>query len=156
MATVVMSGPRFLFRGRKFVHALRDFFRRDPRELPIVTRTFGMGALPDLQIAIEEYARERGADIHAIGYTGSMMFGSSESGLGEMVGQSNFFVSVRVGPVQYRTVDIDVDRQMSCLANGVHLIDSYDGKIAAHVRDHRGSAVALEVRRERAPPSFRS
>src|SRR5579871_3909188 len=133
MATVMVSGPRFLFRGRKFVHALRDFFRRDPRELPIVTRTFNTAQLPELQIAIEQYAEERSGDIHAIGYTGGM-FGMHEGGLGDLIGQSGLIMSTRVGPVRYQTVDIDVDRQMSCLANGVHLIDTYDGKIAAHVR----------------------
>jgi hypothetical protein len=118
-------------RRRKLADELQQFFKRDPCELPIVTRTFSTVDLPNLQIAIDEYGREHHAEMRSVGYTGST--GGLQDSLRDLIGRESWFDSVRVGPVQYRTVDVGVDRQMQCLETGIHLIDSYEGKMAAHV-----------------------
>jgi cell division protease FtsH len=123
---------------RKLVDELRCFFGRAPHELPIVSRAFSTVDLPNLQIAIDDCGREGRAKMRAIGYTAGMM--GSEGRLGDLIGRDGWLESARVGLVQYRMVDVDLDQRMQCLEKGIHLIDSPAGKIAAHV--HRESMCA--------------
>lgn len=136
----------FFRRRRKLADELRRFFGREPHELPIVSRAFSTVELPNLQIAVDEYARTHHAEMRAVGYTGGVT--GFQDSLRDLIGRVGWMDSVRLGPVQYRTVDVDVDRQIHCVEAGIHLIDSDEGKIVAHVRREamftRG-ALELEV-----------
>jgi hypothetical protein len=140
-AAVGLAAPwLFGLLGQRRLHAeLRAFFGRDPVRLPIVSRSFASVDLPNLQRAIGQQGESR-----AIGYTS--MFGAFQNSLREMVGARSI-MTARVGPVRYREVDIDVDEQLQCVENGIHLIRGAGGKIAAHVRTDAmaGGALELEV-----------
>jgi hypothetical protein len=60
---------RFFFgRRRKLLgEALQDYFGEDPRQLPIVGRTFTSVDLPNLHLAISQHGKRR-----VIGYTSAM------------------------------------------------------------------------------------
>src|SRR5947208_3260825 len=131
-----------LLRRRKssLADELRRFFGADPLSLPIVSRTFASVDLPNLHLAISQLGKSR-----PVGYTST--FGPFHNGLREMIAQDGMFQRVNVGPVQYRQVDIDVDQQVRCVENGVHLLETPGGKLAAHVRVDmmRRGALELEV-----------
>jgi hypothetical protein len=130
-------------RRRKLADVVGDFFGRDARELPIVSRTFSSVDLPNLQLAFEGYSREHQSKTRVVGYVGGMVMHET---LSELIGKDSWFVSTRVGPVRYRMVDVDVDQRMECVEAGVHLIDSREGKIAAHVREgQRSTTGGLEL-----------
>src|SRR6266536_3043679 len=100
-------------RRRKLTHELRCFFGREPYELPIASREFSSVDLPNLQLAIEAYRQDHKAQLQTVGYTGGIS--GLPSDLGDMIGKDGWLDSVRIGPVQYRMVDIDVDRRMQCV-----------------------------------------
>ena len=125
-------------RRRKLTDELRGFFGREPHELPVVSRTFSPVDLPNLQLAIDDYAQELRAAIRPIGYTGGNPLQES---LGDLVGRDGC-----VGPVRYRTVDVGLDQRMQCLQTGIHLLDASRTKIAAHVHPvNFGRTLELEV-----------
>lgn len=130
-------------RSGRLADELQRFFGTDPLALPIVSRAFSSVDLPNLQLALGRFERRR-----VIGYTSSM--GMFDNGLREMIA-SGLLGSVRLGPVRYRQVDVDVDQQIQCVENGIHLIESPAGKVAAHVRTSAmqammgGGALELEV-----------
>ncbi|MCS7266084.1 MAG: hypothetical protein NZ805_14780 [Armatimonadetes bacterium] len=59
---------RFLL-GRTLYGELKSFFKTDPRQLPIVSRSFMAIDLPNLHIAITEYAQERATNFRTVGYS---------------------------------------------------------------------------------------
>jgi AAA+ superfamily predicted ATPase len=125
-----------LHKGRTLAHELRRFFGRDLAGLPVVNHAFAPIDLPNVQIGIETYGQAHDAQLQTIGYTGSMM--GVQDSLADLVGQQSLgmrlFMSARVGPVQYRMVDIDIDDQKPCVERGIYLIRTNDGKLAVHVR----------------------
>jgi hypothetical protein len=133
-----------LFGKRTLRQEVRRFFRQDTEKLPVVSHSFSPVELPNLHIAIEQYTQERLAQVQIIGYTGIQFMQDS---LSDLVAHS-YFMRAKIGPVQYRMVDVDVDRQMSCVEKGIFLIKTDRGKIAAHLRRdamfHRG-ALELEA-----------
>lgn len=116
-------------RRNRLPYVLREFFGRDPRQIPIVHRTFNTVDLPNLHLAITDYVASAGASARLLGYV-AVGFDNS---LRELIGHDSAFSGVTLGPVQYREVDIDVDSRMQCVEHGIHLISSPAGKIAAHV-----------------------
>ncbi|HZO88375.1 MAG TPA: hypothetical protein VFB38_08545 [Chthonomonadaceae bacterium] len=139
-----------LFGRRTLVQALHRFFGRAPYQLPVVSHSFLPVELPNLQIALEQYEQAHLAQMRVIGYTGSIM--GFQDSLAKLAGQKSVmmssFLGMKIGPVQYRMVDVDVDQQMSCVERGIFLIKTDRGNFAAHVRRdamfHRG-ALELEV-----------
>jgi hypothetical protein len=111
-------------KNKKLSTELTHFFGSDSKQLPIINRTFSLADLPNLQLAITQYAESQGAASRFIGYNGQS--------LRDVIYDSNY-VHYRVGPIRYRDVDVDVDQRMQCMENAVYLIDLPDGKIAAHV-----------------------
>src|SRR5687768_513138 len=99
-------------RGQSLVDEIERFFGINPRELPIVSRSFSSVDLPNLQVAIDEYCQETFANARAVGYTGVQQ--GLQDGLKDLIGGTPWSGGANVGPVQYRAVDIDVDRQMDC------------------------------------------
>jgi hypothetical protein len=135
-----------IFKGRsKVADVLREFFGCPTHELPIVSRGFSAVDLPNLQVAIEGYAQKLGAERQVVGYTGSMR-GMQET-LSDLIGKDGWLDSTRIGPVEYKTISIDVDREMECVDTGIHLIASKGERIAANVHRERyqGGDLALEV-----------
>lgn len=140
-----------LFRKRStLARELRRFFGCEPSALPVVNHSFAPVDLPNVQIGIETYGHAHHAHIQTIGYTGSMM--GLQDSLAELVGQKgalmNLFLSAKIGPVQYRMVDIDVDQQKPCMERGLYLIHTDRGKLAVHLRrdaTFRRGSLELEV-----------
>lgn len=149
----LIATASFLFRrfGRQrfLVPELRRFFGRDLNGLAIVSRKFTIVDLPNLQRAIDRLAGRPGSSRKIIGY--SSQFGAGENSLRALIAPSGpmgrLFASVELAPVVERDVDIDVDQRLACVENGIHLLDTPDGKAAIHVRSERfvGNALEIEV-----------
>jgi len=135
---------------RTLYKELRDFFQTEPRQLPIVSRTFMSVDLPNLHIAITEYAQEQKATLRVVGYT-SPSWGDEVIGVGlrQAVSSSWPLESILVGPVRYREVDIDVDKTLRCVENGIYLLETPEGKLAANLRRELHMNIELEVMCER-------
>lgn len=126
-----------LFRkGHTLAHELRRFFGCEPSTLPVVSHDFSPVDLPNLQIAIETYGQAHVAHMQTLGYTGSIT--GMQDSLADLVGGKGalmgLFMNAKVGPVQYRMVNIDVDKQKPCVERGVFLIHADRGKLAVHLR----------------------
>ncbi len=135
-----------LFQSLRDKSPLRDtlkrFFGKDVAELPIVRRTFSAIDLANLQLAIEHYVASSGAGSRTIGYASTT--GPFQTDLRSLLGKS--YCAAHVTAPQYREIDIDVGQQMRCLENGLHLIDSPNGKLAVHVRTEiRTQGLEMEV-----------
>jgi hypothetical protein len=68
--------------------------------------------------------------------------------LSDLIGKDSWMNSARLGPVEYRTVNIDFDQEMECVDTGIHLISTPEQKIAANVHREKyqgGGSLALEV-----------
>ena len=127
--------------SRPTVHAeLWRFFETDASALPIVTRSFSSVDLPNLERAIQRYRDANGAQIRVVGYTSE--HGMFQNDIRYLIGND-----AQVSSPQYREVDTDLDQRLLCVENGIHLIDSAEGRIAAHVRIDlmRRGAIDLEV-----------
>jgi hypothetical protein len=130
--------------GRKLETELKRFFGGEVRTLPIVNRSFATVDLANLQLAIDHYVETNCARARVVGYTS--LFGNFQNNLRALIGSDAFFSRTTVSAAQYREVDIDVDRQMRCVENGIHLIEGPEGRIAAHVRsDAMAKGLELEV-----------
>jgi hypothetical protein len=123
-------------KGRTLAHELRHFFGCEPSVLPVVNHDFSPVDLPNLQIAIETYAQAHVAHMQTLGYTGSIT--GIQDSLADLVGEKGalmgLFLSAKTGPVLYRMVNIDLDKQKPCVERGVFLIHADRGKLAVHLR----------------------
>ena len=133
-------------RGAKpLFSALKQFLGPELLQYPIVTRAFSRVDLPNIHLAIEKEAEARAAQVRIIGYTSPGNFLGSTS-LRDLLVKRAFTKAICLGPVEYRQVEIDVDRQMQCVQDGLHLIESPAGRLVAHVHSHRiGHGLDLEV-----------
>jgi len=133
-------------RQRKLVDALQEFFGAPPDQLPITSRTFATVDLPNLQLAFDRYAEHTGAQMSVIGYSGSAMT-AFHGGFSNLIGGGSLFETVRVSAPNYRETDIDVDTQLRCLEQGIHLIRAGDKRFAAHVwsSQRRPNEIQVEV-----------
>lgn len=144
---LALGGMQWFRRGqRKLPDALREFFGTPPQELPIARRTFTALELPNLQLAVERLVEQRGGTMRAIGYTVSMTV--LEKRLKNLIGGTNFLENVRVSAPSYRQVDVDLDRQLRCLEDGLFLIEAQGKRYAIHLREEtfsRSNNLELEV-----------
>src|SRR5262249_22889973 len=120
-------------RGIPLVRELSLFLGKNLDRFPIVTRSFATVDLPNLHLAVTKESEIAGAAVRLLGY--KLAFGEHQNSLRELLVRERNFSMARVGPVQYRQVDIDLDQQIQCVQNGLHLIDSSRGKLIAHVRN---------------------
>ncbi|MGC4042374.1 MAG: ATP-binding protein [Armatimonas sp.] len=116
--------------GASLESELTQFFGEDVGNLPIVSRSYSMVDLPNLERAITGYAEKTSASYRAIGYISEQSFFYNEL-------RALFSTKATVTAPDYREVDIDVNSQMRCVENGIHLIKDSVGLIAAHVRSDR-------------------
>lgn len=141
----LMRQPKVSRDRRSLYDELRAFFQTDPLRLPIISRSFMTVDLPNLHLAITEYAREKASRWQVVGYIspyGDEFIGQS---LRAMIGQQGFSQeAVLVGPIRYREVDVDVDKTLRCVENGIFLLEAAEGKLAAHLRAQY-YALELEV-----------
>ena len=121
-------------KNRKLSDELRRLFQTDPKQLPIVTRTFSAVDLPNLQIAITEYAEAQGATLRVEGYSGQSLRDIMYEPSSFLAGLEYPGRSRTICPLRYRDVDVDVDRRMQCMENAVYMVDAVEGKVAAYVR----------------------
>jgi hypothetical protein len=130
--------------GRKLAVELKRFFGCELSDLPIVNRSFATVDLPNLQLALDHYVETNCARASVVGY--SSMFGNFQNDLRSLIGGDNFLQRTTLSAAQFREVDIDVDQQMRCVENGLHLIHGPEGKLVAHVRsDMLRKGLELEV-----------
>ncbi|WP_227625131.1 AAA family ATPase [Fimbriimonas ginsengisoli] len=133
----------FRKRGSLLSARLAQFFGVSAQQLPIRARGFSSFDLPNLQLAIQAVTRERGGTPETIGYLKSMtMFSNS---FRDLLSTGGYDPAV-VGPVQYRQVETGVGEELSCVEEGIFLINLPVGKVAALLRqDQMKGSLQLEV-----------
>lgn len=126
----------------KLNETLNNFFQYDIKALSIINRSFSIIDLPNLQIAITEYIKKNNANSKVIGY---MINSPQTSSLRELI-RTEFMQHTSLGPVVYRDVDIDIDKQLKCVENGIYLIENSKNKIVVNIctNIYRGT-LELEV-----------
>jgi hypothetical protein len=119
---------------------LRTLFGVAPKTLPVVTRQFPMSDLPNLQRALDRLADESGVTRTVVGYDGYTL---RQIGQGLSTWSA---VQPKEGALRYMDVDIDVDEQMQCMENGLHLFQTADGPFAIFVAaTHAASSGSISV-----------
>jgi len=125
-----------------FKGALRKFFRRDPMKLSVIGSAFSPVDLPNLDVAIRDFAAKAGSQIKTLGYSSAGF--SMRGGLTALLGSG--VMRTKLGPVLYREVPVDLGKTSQCVENGVHLIDTGRARIAAHIHsDIMKGNLQLEV-----------
>jgi len=131
---------RLFWRRRWLPGEIKRFFGCEIEGLSIVTRSFVTRDLPDVHLGIAAYIESRDAKYEVIGYV--RQHSGFGEGLRQLVSQTSW---TAVGPVQHRDVDADTDRSITCVENGIHLIDGPDGRLGAHVLSNPMLRGTLEV-----------
>lgn len=134
---------RLLFRriggGSPLSAELDRFFGGSSAAMPIVSRHHSPLDLPNLQRAIDRFVQDNGAQVRTVGY--ASQYGHFHNSLRFLLGGD-----AQVCAAELREVDTGVNERMRCVENGIHLIATPDGKIAAHVRtDMMTQGLELEV-----------
>lgn len=126
LLTVLLVTGHEEWRARhRLIQRLRRLFRVHPKSLPIVTRQFPVSDLPNLQRALTRFAEHDRVTYSVVGFNGySLRYMSSNIPLGQ---------APKLAALQYIDVDVGVDEEMQCIANGLHLIDGPDGRFAIFV-----------------------
>lgn len=106
---------------------LREHFAMDPATLPIVEASFPEYDRPNVQVALDVILGEQGRSYELVGLIGRDTY--SRVRLGELAtatGLGPFDPGPRPGPVEYKTIDLDGGRKLSCLRCGLFLVRSPD------------------------------
>lgn len=132
-------------RRRKLVKELESFFGASPHGLPVTRREFTTVDLPNLQLAVERYAKETNARLREIGYSGGIATEMHGGALTALIGGGNIFETVWVGAPTYREVDIDLDSQLRCLVRGIYLVEAPSTRFAVNVASSQFRPNELQV-----------
>jgi hypothetical protein len=123
---------------------LTEHLGRPARGLPVVTDTFPLYDHANVQVGLDRYlaGEGRGADLVGIGGGGR-----DHHSLSEVVELTFHHRTFDVGAVDYVTVPVGVDREMTCVRLGILLIEDGPARLVAMVRasPHGRPEVLLEV-----------
>jgi hypothetical protein len=111
--------------------AVREFFGLQASTLEVVSQSFTMASLPDIQTALDDYEHEHLSIFEVFGYRGSFE-GLQNSLTGLMEKRPwliDVFVGVRLSTPERRMVPIDADEDKSCIDKGLFFINGPHGKI---------------------------
>jgi hypothetical protein len=107
---------------------LLDHLGTDPTQLPIVSDAYSQLEHPNLQLAIDALISSSGTDARLFGLLGGnrRMMGISLRDVlaGTAAGR------LSLGPVEYDSRPIGVERSLSCVALGLYLVSSPTGPVA--------------------------
>ncbi|XXX74159.1 AAA family ATPase [Sorangium sp. So ce134] len=106
---------------------LHDHFALDPAGLPIVEATFPEYDRPNVQVALDAILGEAGRSYELVGLIGRDSYSRIRLGqLAAETGSGLFDGGPAIGPVEYKTVDLDEGQKLSCLRCGLCLVRSPD------------------------------
>jgi ATPase family associated with various cellular activities (AAA) len=128
-----------------FERKLREHFGTDPSLLPVVSQLLPKMNQPSLHLAMEEYISQENRSAAVLGVAGK--FGFREGGLADLVSPSVHGNSVRQGPVEYANIELDGERFMACIQEGLYLIAKGEARLAVYIRPEKefGSWKSLVV-----------
>jgi len=122
---------------------LREHLGRDPRDLPIVSRSLQSWDRPNFQVAIDAWSAGREVDV-----VGLPVMEGYRAGLAELVRGSNWGPSVELGAVEYVTVPLGEHEDVSCVESGFWLAQGAEGPLVVMLKneDHgMGETLAVEI-----------
>ncbi len=128
-----------------FERKLREHFGTDPSLLPVVSQLLPKMNQPSLHLAMEEYISQENRSSEVLGVAGK--FGFRDGGLADLVSPSAHGNSGRQGPVEYANIELDGERFMACIQEGLYLIAKGEGRLAVYIRPEKeiGSWKSLVV-----------
>ncbi len=122
---------------------LREHLGRDPRDLPIVSRSLEAWDRPNFQVAVDAWSAGREVDV-----VGLPVIQGYRAGLAELVRGSEWGPSVELGAVEYVTVPLGEHDSVSCVESGFWLARGDEGPLVLMLKseDHgMGESLAVEV-----------
>jgi len=108
---------------------LREHMGADPAGLPVVSRALSPWDRPNVQVALDEWLRERDVEI-----LGLPPIEGYRAGLAELVRGREFAGHLEPGSVEYLTVALGTDEAISCVRAGLWLVRDDDGPLALMMR----------------------
>jgi len=120
-----------------FVRRLRDHFRCDPTDLPIVSETYEGHEHANVQVALDDLLGRPDVESEALGVTGVDPYRGAD--LASLVappksGAMFGFGTPEIGPVQLVNIDLGEGRMLACMQSGLLLIRVADRPFAVLVR----------------------
>ncbi|WP_437278661.1 AAA family ATPase [Sorangium sp. So ce375] len=102
---------------------LRDHFALDPAALPIVEASFPEYDRPNVQVALDGMLEEGGRSHALLGLIGRGAYDRIRLGQLATATEAGLFEGgPSIGPVEYKTVDLDAGQKVSCLQCGLLLV----------------------------------
>jgi AAA+ superfamily predicted ATPase len=96
---------------------LREHFKADPAELPVVEMQFGLHERPNLHLAIEEMIASSNRKAELLGVLAHEEYHTPS--LARLSRTSQYF---ELGPVEYFDVPMPAGKHLACVKNGLYLI----------------------------------
>jgi hypothetical protein len=110
---------------------IEQFLGADPVSLPVVSETFEPYQHPTVQLAIDAILGRDGVSHELVGTAGQ---GREHMSFAEMLQMSRMHRAFGVGAVDYVTLPVSVDEEMTCVRFGLYLIDDSRARFAILLR----------------------
>ncbi|MGB2567887.1 AAA family ATPase [Micromonospora citrea] len=110
---------------------LESHLGRDPDGLPVVTDSFPAFEHPNIQVALDAYLDEGGRRADLLGISGA---NREHHGLADIVNATGRHQQFDVGAVDYVSVPVGVETDMTCIGFGLLLIVSSDDRLVVLLR----------------------
>lgn len=117
--------------AESFTDRLESFLGADPASLPVVSEPFAPFEHSTVQVAIDRMLARPEVSHELVGIAGG---GREHESLSEILQVARRYHRYGVGAVDYATVPISVDDELTCVRFGVYLIDDGDRRLAVLVR----------------------
>lgn len=110
---------------------VEQFLGADPLALPVVSESFELYQHPTVQLAVDAILGRDGVSHELIGTAGH---GREHVSLSEILQMSRLHRTFGVGAVDYVTLPISADDEMTCVRFGLYLIDDGNARVAVLLR----------------------
>jgi cell division protease FtsH len=122
---------------------LRAHFGVDPAELPVVSQPLRLWDRPNLQVAMDAWLA--GREFELVGMASMQGY---YAGLAELVRGGEWASEIQLGAVEHVAVPLGVDESLTCVQNGMWLVDDGDAPLVVMLKSidmGGGEQLALEV-----------
>jgi len=117
--------------SQPIIERVEQFLGADPLSLPVVSETFEPYQHPTVQLAIDAILSRDDVTHDLIGTAGH---GREQFSFSELLQMSRLHLGFGVGAVDYATLPVSADEEMTCVRFGLYLIDDGTTRTAVLVR----------------------
>ena len=117
--------------SQPIIERVEQFLGADPLSLPVVSETFEPYQHPTVQLAIDAILSRDDVTHDLIGTAGH---GREQFSFSELLQMSRLHLGFGVGAVDYATLPVSADEEMTCVRFGLYLIDDGTTRVAVLVR----------------------